>query len=327
MRLIGLVILTLSLTPAPYAAEAQQARKVYRIGYLSLVPAESDRSRLALIRQELRALGYVESQNIVINERHAAARPERLPALAAELVHLKVDVIVAIGDAAASAAKKATSTIPIVMTGADLVGLGLVASLARPGGNFTGVTDSHADLVAKRLDLLKQIAPLASRVAILFNPASPIVPPQLKAAQAAATALGMTVVPVEIKGSSAGDVDPAAAMIRRERPEGLLVVAEPTVAVHRQRITDLAIKIRLPTIGTFRTWAEGGFLMSYGADANDLNRRVVAHVDKILKGANPGDLPVEQPTKFVLVVNMKTARALGLTIPQSILVRADQVIE
>ena len=189
------------------------------------------------------------------------------------------------------------------------------------------MTDSHADLVAKRLELLKEIAPSARQVAILFNPASPIVPPQLKAAQAAAASLGMTVVPVEIKGPSAGDFDPAAAMIRRERPGGLLVVAEPTVSVHRQRIADLAIKIRLPTIGTFRTWAEGGFLMSYGADANDLNRRALAQVDKILKGANPGDLPVEQPTKFVLVVNMKTLKALGLSIPQSVLVRADEIIQ
>lgn len=316
-----------TLLATPLTAKAQEKGKVWRIGYLSLVPAEGDRSRLELFRTELRELGYVAGQNVLIDERHAAAQPERLPELAAELVHLKVDVIVAIGDAAAGAAKKTTRTIPIVMSGADPVGLGLIASLAHPGGNVTGVTDSHADLVAKRVELLKQIAPSASRIAILFNPASLIAPPQLKAAQAAATMLAMTVVPVEIKGSAPSYFDPASAMIRKERPDGLLVVAEPTITIHRKRIAELAIKIRLPTIGTFRTWAESGFLMSYGTDVNDLNRRLVAYVDKILKGAKPGDLPVGQPTKFELVVNMKTAKAIGLAIPQSLLVRVDHVLE
>lgn len=316
----------LMLLATPLAAEAQQTAKVSQIGYLSLASADSDKSAVAAFRRELRELGYLEGRSIII-ERYAQGRSERLPHLAAELVRRKIDVLVAVGDAAAAAAKEATRTIPIVMSGADPVGLGLVTSLARPGGNLTGLTDAHSDLVAKRLELLREVVPSASRVAVFFDPASPIAAPQLKAAHAAATTLGMIIVPVDVKGSAARDFDSAAATIRKERPEGLLVVAEPTVRAHRERLADFAVKIRLPTIGTFPAWAEDGFLMSYGAERQHMWRRRAAYVDKILRGAAPGDLPIEQPTKFELAINMKTARALGLSIPPSMLLRADHVIE
>ena len=317
----------LSVLVAPRAGLAQPAGKVWRIGYLSLAPVEAERSRLAVFRQELRELGYLEGHNIVIDERYAAGQAGRLPGLAAELLRLNVDVILAFGDAAAMAAKNATRTIPIVMSGADPVGLGIVASLTRPGGNITGLTDSHADLVPKRLELLREIGASVSRVAVVFNPASPIAAPQLKAVQEAAAVLRMTVVPVQVTGLAPGDFDPASDTIRKARPGGLLVIAEPAVAVHRGRIAALAIKSGIASIGTFRVWAEDGFLMSYGTVLHSMARRRAAFVDKILKGAKPSDLPVEQPTKFELVINAKTAKALGLTIPPSLRLRADHVIE
>jgi ABC-type uncharacterized transport system substrate-binding protein len=318
--------LTLGAVSAPRLAEAQQAGKVWRIGYLSLTSAEGDKSWVTAFGQGLRELGYMEGKNIVVEQRHAARQPARLPDLAAELVRLKVDVLVVFG--AYLAAKKVASTTPVVFIAApDPVGDGLVVSLARPGGNITGLSDSHADLVPKRLELLKEVVPSASRVAVLFNPANPIAPPQLKTAEAASSALGMTVLPVEVKGAGPGAFEPAAAAIRKERPGALLVIAEPTVGAHQKRIAELAVKSRLPTIGTHRGWAQSGFLMSYGTDFHDLWRRAATYVDKILKGAKPADLPVQQPTRFELVINLKTAKALGLTIPPSVLLRADEVIE
>ncbi len=318
------------LLAAPLAAEAQQTKKVWRIGFLSLnADIEEPYKRWdAAFREGLRKLGYVEGDNVNIEQRYAAGRVERLSTLAAELVRLKVDVLVTAPAGSALFAKKVTSTIPIVFIGEpDPVGTGLVASLARPGGNVTGLADAHADLVPKRLELLKQIAPSASRIAILWNPANDSTGPQLKIAEAAAPRLGTTVFPVGVKGPRRDDVDRAFETIGKEHPGSLLVVGDATLGIHRHRIAELSIKHRLPTSGTHSGWAEGGLLMSYGTDFVDLFRRSALLVDKILKGAQPADLPVEQPEKFELAINLKTAKALGLTIPPSLLQRADQVIE
>ena len=307
----------------PLGAEAQQAGKVWRIGYLSLPTAEFDRSWVAAFQQGLRRPGYVEGKNLIIERRHAAGRRERLGDLAAQLVRLPVDVIVTYGGIAE--AKRATSTIPIVMAvHADPVGAGLVASLSRPGGNVTGLSDFHGGTVTKRLELLKEVVPSASRVAMLLNPANPMFVSQLKDVQAAAPALGMTVLPFEVSGP--GDIDRAFTAIGQARPGALLLLPDSTFGDHR-RLAELAMKHRLPAIGTVRQFADAGLLMAYGTSFADLWRRAATYVDKILKGANPGDLPVEQASKWELVVNRKTARLLDLTIPPSVLLRADQLID
>ncbi len=314
----------------PARVAAQEPGRISRIGCLSLVSERHEHYRrwIAAFREGLRKLGYVEGQNAIIEQRYAAGQIERLPALAAELVDLKVDVLVAAPAGSALAAKKVTSTVPIVfMAEPDPVGVGLVASLARPGGNATGLADAHADLIPKRLELLKQVMPLSSRVGVLWNSANASTAPQLKTTQAAAQALGLTVFPVDVKGPGRSDLDRAFAVIGEARLGGLLVIADPTLGNHRHRIAELSIKHRLPTSGTHRGWTEGGLLTSYGSDFIDMFRRGATLVDKILKGAKPADLPVEQPTKFELVINLKTARALGLTIPTSLLARADHVLE
>ena len=326
MRLIGLaVILTLSVIAGQLAVEAQQAGKVYRIGYLAAGSVELDQSWRAAFQQALRDLGY-EGKNIIIEWRHAAGRSERLHELAAELVRLNVDVFVAYG--AVPEIKKATSTIPIVMAvSADPVGQGLVASLERPGGQVTGLTDGHGSAIhlTKRLEPLKEVAPSASRIAVLLNPASPTAA-QLKLIQAAAPALGLTLLPLEVRGPD--DLDRAFTTIDKERAGGLLVVAEPTViGAHGRKIADLALKSRIPGIYTVRQGAANGLLMAYGADFHELWRRAATYVDKILKGAKPGDLPIEQASKWDLVINLKTAKTLGLTIPPSLRSRAADVIQ
>jgi putative ABC transport system substrate-binding protein len=315
------------LLAAPLATEAQPAGKVYRIGYLSVSQVEFDESWVGAFRDGLRKLGYVEGQNLAIEQRHAAGHSERLPELTRELLRLNIDVLVVYG--AWLQPKTLPSLIPIVFTVApDPVREGLVTSLAHPGGNITGLSDVHADLVPKRLALLKEVVPSASLVAVFFDPGSSEALLQMAAVQATARSLGLTVLPVEVKGSESSDIERAFATIAKERRTGaLLVIAEPAIASHRKRIAAFAIKNRLPVIGTVRRWAEDGFLMSYGTDFHDLWRRAAAYVDEILKGAKPGDLPVEQPTKFEFVINLRTARALGLTIPPSLLQRADQVIE
>jgi len=318
------LLLALAILLAP--AEAQQGGTVPRIGYLSASRPEIDGSWRAAFEQGLRDLGYVEGKNIAIERRYSGGGAQGLPELAAELVRLKVDVVVTYGGI--DAVKKASSTIPIVMTvHADPVRAEVVASLARPGGQVTGLSDLHAGLVTKRLEVLKEVVPSVSRVAVLFNPAATLTGPrQVKDLQAAAPALGMTVLPLEARGPD--DIDRAFATMRKERAGGLIVVGEPTViGAHRRQIADLAIKNRLPAVGTNPQWADAGLLMSYGTNFHDLWRRAATYVDKILKGANPGDLPIEQPTKFELVINRKTAKALGLTIPPSLLLRADQLIE
>ena len=319
-----------SLLAAPLAVGAQPAGRIWRIGYLSLVSEKLVQYRpwVAAFRDGLRRLGYVEGENVTIAQRYAAGQVERLPALAAELVRLRADVLVAAPAGSALAAKKVTSTIPIVFMGEpDPVGTGLVASLARPGGNATGLADAHTELLPKRLELLKLLVPALARVGVLWNPSNASTAPQLKAVQAAGPALGLTIVPAEVKGPGHDDLDRAFEAIGRDRLGGLLVVGDPILGNRRTRIAELAIAHRLPTSGTHRGWAEGGLLMSYGTDFVELFRHGAVLVDKILKGAKPANLSVEEPTKFELVINLKTARKLDLTIPPSLLQRADQVIE
>jgi putative ABC transport system substrate-binding protein len=326
---IAVILALLFLVVAPRTAGAQPAGKVWRIGYLSLTSdTESYRPWLAALRDGLRDLGYVDGENIVIEPRYAAGQVERLSPLAAELVRLKVDLLVTAPAGSALAAKRASRTIPIVFIGEpDPVGAGLVAGLAHPGGNVTGLADAHAELVPKRLELLKQVVPSATRVGILWNPANPDTAPQVKIAEGAALALGLIVLPVAVKGPRRGDLDRAFATIEKQRLGSLFVIGDSTLGVQRDRLAELSMKHRLPTSGSHGRWAEGGLLMSYGADFVDLFRRSASLVDRILKGAKPADLPVEQPTKFELVINMRTAKALGLAISPSLLSRADRVIE
>ena len=310
IRTIGLIVtLAVGVLAAPLPTEAQQAGKIHRIGFLSTGIAARDKSLLAAFKQGLKELGYVEGKNIVIEQRYG--KRHQRPALAAELVRLKVDIIVT-GGGDVAYAKKASSTMPIVMTySANPVRQGLVASLAHPGGNVTGLSDFHGDWVTKRLELLKEVVPLASRVAVLFNPNSGGSRRMLKDVQAVAPALGVTVLPLEFKGPD--DVDHAFATIRKERAGGLL--QSVGLGRHRRRIVDLAAKSRLPAIYTQGRWVAAGGLMSYGASWLDLFRRAATYVDKILKGAKPADLPVEQPKKFELIINLKSAKQIGLTIP------------
>lgn len=328
-RRVIILLALLLLIAAPRAARAQPTGQVWRIGYLSLTSdTDSYKPWLAAATDGLRELGYVDGKNIVIESRYAAGQVERLSTLAAELVRLKVDILVAAPAGSAQAARSATRTIPIVFIGEpDPVGTGLVASLAHPGGNVTGLADAHADLVPKRLALLKEVAPPGSRVGILWNPANPATASQLQIARSAASALALTVLPVAVTGPRRRDLEGAFATIAKERLGSLLVVGDSTLGVQRDRIAELAIRHRLPTSASHGRWAEGGLLMSYGTDFADLFRRSAVLVDRILRGAKPADLPVEEPTKFEFVINMKTAKALALTIPPSLLSRADRVIE
>ena len=322
-----LIALGMGAFAAPLTSLAQQQpAKVPRIGFLQASSPSVNRHFADAFRQGLRAFGYVEGQNIAIEERWAEGKFERLPDLAAELVRLKVDVIVVGSTPGSRAAKQATTTIPIVMVNVgDPVGTGLVASLARPGGNVTGLSDLTVDMSAKRLELLKEVAPTASRVAVLWNPTHPTNPLQLRETQVAAQALGLTLQPVEVRSSD--EFERAFAAMTRERASVLLVLGDILTVLHRSRVADLAAKNWLPAMYPFREQAEAGGLMSYGPSLPDMYRRAAAYVDKILKGSKPGDLPVEQPTKFELVINLKTAKTLGLKIPQSVLVRADEVIQ
>jgi len=308
---------------------AQQAAKVARIGYLSLNLAASPPNLHEAFRQGLRDLGYVEGRNVVIEYRDAEGKPERLPALAAELVALKVDVIVAGSTPHALAAKQATRTLPIVFIGAgDPVTDGLVTSLARPGGNVTGLSSLTPERVGKCLELLTQAVPGVSRVAVLWQPGAVGERTErdtLKGAEVAARALGVRLQFVEARGPA--DIDRAFADMTRARAGALTVWTTAMLVSERGRLVALAAKNRLPAVYTLREFVDAGGLMSYGHSQADLNRRAATYVDKVLKGAKPADLPVEQPTKFDLVINLKTAKALGLTIPPSVLARADHVVE
>jgi putative ABC transport system substrate-binding protein len=322
------VLALLALGAAPLAAEAQQAAKVARIGYLSSNLAASPHLHDAF-RQGLRDLGYVEGRNLVIEYRDAEGKNERLPALAAELVALKVDVIVTAGTLQTMAAQQATKTIPIVFAQAvDPVTSGLVGSLARPGGNLTGLSNLTPERVGKCLELLTQAVPGVSRVAVLWQPGAVgerTAKDTLTGAEVAARALGVRLQFVEARGPA--DIDKAFSDMTRARAGALAVWTTAMFVAERTRLVALAAKNRLPGVYTLREFVDAGGLMSYGHSQADLNRRAATYVDKILKGAKPGDLPVEQPTKFELVINLTTARALGLTIPPSLLARADQVIE
>ena len=313
---------------SPVAAEAQQAAKVPRIGFLVGNLAPNPHLREALL-QGLRDLGYVEGRNVVIEYRDAEGKLERLPALAAELVALKVDVILAPGTLHALAVKQATKTIPIVVIGAaDPVRSGLVTSLARPGGNVTGLSNLAPELVGKWLELLTQAVPGVSRLAVLWQPGGQDERTErdmLKAAEVAARALGVRLQFVEARGPA--DFDRAFSDMTRARAGALTVWSTPMFVSERRRLVDLAAKNRLPAVYPWREFVDAGGLMSYGANVADLYRRAATYVDKILKGTKPGDLPVEQATKFELVINLKTATALGITIPQSVLRRADEVIK
>jgi putative tryptophan/tyrosine transport system substrate-binding protein len=316
------------IVAAPLAAEAQPAGSVARIGYLALNRAAAPH-RLEAFLQGLRDLGYVEGRNVVIEYRDAEGKSERLPALAAELVALKVDVIVAPGTLAALAAKQATKSIPIVFPAAgDPVTDGLVTSLARPGGNVTGLSNLTPELVGKCLEQLTQAVPGISRVAVLWQPggfAERTEKDTLKGAEVAARALGVRLQFVEARGSA--DFDRAFSDMTKARAGALTVLPIAMLTNERRRLVDLAAKNRLPAIYPWREFADAGGLMSYGPDLADSFRRAATYVDRILKGTKPGDLPVEQPTKFDLVINLKTAKALGLTIPPSLLQRADEVIQ
>jgi putative ABC transport system substrate-binding protein len=306
------------LLAAPFVGEPQQVGKLRKLGELH--PGSGSEERLAALRE----VGYVEGQNLVVERRHAEGRLDRLPALATELVGLKPDVILATGEAAIRAARNATKVIPIVMAFAeDPVGKGLVASLARPGGNITGVTLVAAGtMAAKRVEVFKEAVPRARRVALLTWQRMEAA--QVKEAEQAARALKIETVLVEVQN---GDYEGAFSAMAAERADALFVVSNPLLNRDRKRIIALAARHRLPAIYEWRESAEDGGLLAYGAKVRELNRRVAAYVDKILKGAKPGDLPVEQPTTFELVINLKTAKALGLTIPPSLLARADEVIQ
>jgi putative ABC transport system substrate-binding protein len=311
---------------APLASSAQQPAKIGRIGFLTTFPSDNDR-RFEVFKQQLRDLGHVEGKTISIDYLSAEGKYDRLPALAADLVRRNVDVIMADGGTpAATAARNATKTIPIVFVAlSDPVGQGIVASLARPGGNITGISNQNPETTTKSLALLKETVPSARRIAILSNPTNSSLPPVVSELQAAARTLRLDITVVNA-GTSA-EFEKAFAEIARARPAGLVILADPLFNSEAGRLTTLAAKYRLPTMGGINVVPESGGLMSYGANRPDLIRRGAVLVDKILKGAKPADLPVEQPTKFELIVNKRTARDLGIKIPDSILLRADKVIE
>jgi putative tryptophan/tyrosine transport system substrate-binding protein len=308
-------------------AQAQQPMKIPRIGYLSAFDAASESSRAEGVRVALRELGYIEGKNIAFEYRYAAGKRDRYPELAAELVRLKVDLIVVAGGVIPiQAAKNTTRTVPIVMTGvgADPVKFGLVESLARPGGNVTGITNFEMDLGGKRLELLKDAAPKLARVAVLYDPAIPSANQVKDDLPVVARALGLTIQLWEIR--AAGDLEKIFASLNKDRPDGLYASSSLVVSINRKRIADFALKSRLPSTYGVKEAADAGGLMYYEADLTDTYRRVAYYIDRILKGAKPADLPVEQPMKFEFIINLKTAKQIGLTIPPNVLARADRVI-
>ena len=318
---LGAMLLALCLP-----ADAQQPAKIPRIGFLGTSSAPFYSARIETFRQGLRELGYVEGKNIAIEYRFADGQNDRLPELAAEVVRLKVDVIVTTPASPASAAKKVTKTIPIVFVAAgDPVGTGLVDSLARPGGNLTGLTILNPELSGKRLELLKEAAPRITRVAFLFNPSSGAGQLILEETERAAKGLGLQIQSLEVRNLN--DFDGAFAAAIREGAHALIPAASPIINTHRARVLEFAFKNRLPTIFGNPEAVEAGGLMSYAPDFTEQFRRAATYVDKILKGAKPGDLPVEQPTKFEFVINLKTAKQIGLTIPPNLLARANKVLK
>jgi putative tryptophan/tyrosine transport system substrate-binding protein len=310
----------------PLAARAQQAAKVYRIGFLGNSTAALEADLVGPFREGLRDLGYVEGQNILIEYRWAEGEYERFTALTAELIALRVDVIVTAGTPASLAVQKAATSIPLVMIAVgDPVATGLVASLGRPGGNITGLTSISSEMAGKRLELLREVVPKLSHVAVLWNAASPIQVIDERETRAAAQALGMKMLSLGVR--SREEIEDALTTIVREQPGALLVLADRLFLHHRTRIMDFAAQRRLPGVHAYRELVEAGGLMSYGPSYADMHRRAASYVDRILKGSKPADLPVQAPVKFELVINLKAANALGLPIPPMLLGRADEVIE
>jgi putative ABC transport system substrate-binding protein len=320
-----LVTLTLTILLAPLASDGQAAAKVPLIGFLSVTDPTSAAAVLEPFRHGLRERGYVEGQTLVLEERWAEGTLDRLPDLATELVQLKVDIIVAVGAPAAKAAQHATRTIPIVALMGDLVEMGLVASLARPGGNLTGVSGQTAGLGGKLLELLKEAVPQVSRVAVLWNAANPNKVLVWQETQRAAQALGVTLQSMEVR--TPDDFERAFAVLTRGRADALITFMEGLTIAYRRQIVDFTTQHRLPMMAENRVFVEAGGLMSYGVQPRALYGHLAVYVDKILKGAQPADLPVEQPMKFELVLNLKTAKALGITMPPSLLLLADEVIQ
>ena len=325
MRQIGLtVILTVGVALAPIAVKAVPPDKIHRIGILERTPAAINAANLEGFRQGLRTLGYTEGKNFVIEYRSADGRDERFPDLAAELVRLKVDLILTRGTPAALAAKHATGAIPVVITGVgDPVGQGIVASLARPGGNITGLSATVTEIYPKRVELLKELVPRAARIAALFNMSNPAIPVQWKEVDLAARSLGVQAQLLDVRKLE--DLRPAFDAAIRQRADALVVGLETLTLANAPLIVDLAAKYRLPAMYASTEFVGG--LASYGVNYPDHYRHAATFVDKIFKGAKPADLPVEQPTKFEIGINLKTAQALGLTIPRTVLLQVDQVIE
>jgi putative ABC transport system substrate-binding protein len=322
-----LVALGASALAAPFSAFAQPQGKVWRIGLLrpSVRPASPDSATFfGAFVQGLRELGYVEGKNLVIERRYADTTFERLPGLAAELVQLKMDVILAVGTPATGAAHKATTTIPIVFVNAgDPIGSGFIKSLARPGGNITGLTPMLADISSKYLEMLLDMAPKLSRVAVLINPGNPAQFNGLKNIQAAGQKTQVKILPVEARNPQ--EIEAAFIVMAREKAGAVIVLADGLFNQQRHQVAELAAKYRLPSVGSRRAQVEAGFLMSYGPNDRDMFRRAATYVDKIFKGTKPADLPVEQPTRFEMYVNRKTAKALGLTIPPALLISAEVI--
>jgi putative ABC transport system substrate-binding protein len=316
------IVLLFAILAAPLAAEAQPAAKVHHVGVLSYGAPDVLQANLATFRETLRQQGYVEGRNVAFEVRTSAGRLEALPDLAAELARLNVDVILAISPLSIRAARQATSTIPIVMAFGDPA---TFDSLARPGGNVTGVTALAAELTGKQVELLKEALPRVSRVAVLRNPEQPVHVAKLKQAEAVARALAVRLIVVDARGAEGFDA--AFVTIARERAEGLIVFADGVFLAHRKRLVELASRLRLPGVYASNGFAQAGGLITYVPDTAETFRRAASFVDRILKGASPATLPVERPTRFELTVNLAAAKALGLTIPQSLLVRADQVVE
>ncbi len=323
----GIVAFAIGVLLAPLAADAQQPTKVPRIGFLVFSsPSTIISARFEGFRQGLRELGYIEGKNIIIERRFAEEKRERLPQLAADLVHLKVEVIVTGGPTSTRAAKEATVTIPIVMgSDGDPVGSGFVASLARPGGNITGLSSLAPEISGKRLELLKEIVPKLSRVAVFGTSTQAGNAQSLKETEIAARAFRVQLQYQDILGPK--DLETAFREARKGRADAVLTLPSPVLIAQRTQVADLAVRSRMPAMYTASEFVDAGGLISYGPNFVDLYRRAATYVNKILKGAKPADLPVEQPTKFELIINLKTAKALGLTIPQSVLFRADQVIK
>jgi putative ABC transport system substrate-binding protein len=310
----------------PLAARAQQPAKIPRIGFLGNSTATMEANLIGPLRDGLRELGYEEGRNVIIEFRWADGKYDLFPALVAELLAAKVDVIITAGTPATLAIKKATSTVPLVFIAVgDPVGTGVVPNLGRPGGNITGLSSIAPDLEGKRLELLREVVPKLSHVAFFLNPANAFHTASMRQARVAAQSLGIKLQPMEVNKSE--QLDGAFASIVKEKPDALLILADRIFLHNRKRMMEFAIQQRLPSVNAYRELVEAGGLISYGPSYEDMHRRAAVYVDKILKGTKPADLPIEQPTKFTLLINLKTAKTLGLTVPPTLVARADELIE